>query len=162
MGRRTHGMSKTVEYSAWNHILQRCINPNCSNYKYYGARDIKICLRYRNFLNFLHDLGKRPNPKLSIDRIDNDLNYSCGRCEECLTKGWIKNVRWGTKKEQMQNTRQNKWFEYLGERMIIAEWARKLNVAHHAIHRYLKRGHSIEEAVLYYSSPKRQAVKVER
>lgn len=80
-------------YEAWLGMIQRCTNPNVSQWKRYGARGVKICKRWRDsFENFLSDMGQRPSPKHSLDRWPNrDGNYEPGNC------------RWATAKEQAQN-----------------------------------------------------------
>lgn len=151
---RTHGKSKTPEYNAWNHLIRRCENKNDATYPLYGGRGIRVCKRYKeSFQNFWDDLGQKPSKKHSIDRIDNDLNYSCGKCDDCKQNEWDMNVRWGTKRQQMGNTRVNVWIEYNGEEMIMSEWARKLNIEPHCLLLYLKRHNSIEKAIKHYTSP---------
>lgn len=89
-----HGLSRSPEYRAWRHIIDRCENPSCSSYADYGARGISICLEWRrSFAKFLQDVGKRPSASLTIDRIDNNRNYEPG------------NVRWADRTVQMINTR---------------------------------------------------------
>ena len=71
--------------------MSRCSNNKDSSWKWYGDRGIKVCRRWRNsFKNFLTDMGIRPKG-LSIDRIDNDGNYT------------PKNCRWATSKQQNNN-----------------------------------------------------------
>ncbi len=82
-------------YISWYKMRQRCQNPNCENYKYYGGRNIKVCERWENFVNFLKDMGMRPEGK-TLDRINNDGNYDPGNC------------RWATRKEQVHNRREAK------------------------------------------------------
>lgn len=84
------------EYRTWAGILQRCNNPNSSAYKNYGGRGIKVHPSWLQFSNFLKDVGLKSDPKLTIDRIDNDGNYEPG------------NVRWATRTQQMLNQRINK------------------------------------------------------
>ncbi len=92
--RVTHGMSYTPEYRIWCHMLGRCNNPKSSDFKYYGGRGIRVCNRWsQSFADFYSDVGPRPSPKHSIDRINNDKNYEPINC------------KWSTHSEQMKNRR---------------------------------------------------------
>lgn len=82
--------SKNPVYAAWTSMRKRCKdldNPN------YGGRGIKVCERWNSFENFYADMGERPGPEYSLDRIDNDGSYEPSNC------------RWATKKEQTTNRR---------------------------------------------------------
>lgn len=89
----THGLSHTPEYTCWGSMRHRCRNPKSSKYADYGGRGISVCERWNSFENFLADMGRRPTPAHSLDRINNDGNYEPGNC------------RWATPKEQMNNRR---------------------------------------------------------
>jgi hypothetical protein len=94
--RITHGLTKTKEYSLWRSINQRCYNPKCNIFKYYGMRGITNYWKddSSSFLEYIiTDLGKRPTKNHSIDRINNSLGYFPG------------NLKWSTKKQQANNRR---------------------------------------------------------
>jgi hypothetical protein len=89
----THGHFNHPLYSTWHQMIHRCENPNMPNYKNYGARGIKVCKRWKHFPNFVADMGEKPSEKHSIDRINNDDDYSPENC------------KWSTPSEQMSNRR---------------------------------------------------------
>lgn len=91
--RSTHGQTGTPEYLAWAGMLTRCNNPKSSNFEYYGGRGIKVCERWLQYENFFADMGQKPTPTHTLDRINVDGNYEPANC------------RWATKKEQAKNKR---------------------------------------------------------
>lgn len=105
----THGASRTATYKTWIKIKGRCENPNQKSYANYGGRGIKVCDRWREYTNFLADMGPRPSDAHSIDRIDPNGNYEPANC------------RWSTKREQMRNTRRNKVVTVDGVEMHLTE-----------------------------------------
>ena len=124
-----HGQTRTAEYEAWEHIVQRCTNPKCKVWKDYGGRGITVCAEWRdNFEAFLAHVGKRPSPKHSIDRIDNDGNYEPG------------NMRWATMTQQHRNFRRNHLITINGETKCMQEWAEVLGTYYQSIQHKIKRG----------------------
>lgn len=94
----THGHSAgykfTTEFMCYRGMKKRCTNENNKSYKDYGGRGIKVCDRWlESFENFYADMGSKPSPKHSIDRIDVDGNYEPLNC------------RWATAEEQVRNKR---------------------------------------------------------
>jgi hypothetical protein len=72
---------RTAEYRAWKAMIGRCEYPRGNTFKYYGARGIKVCERWRQeFSAFLADMGRKPTPKHSLDRIDPDGHYEPDNC----------------------------------------------------------------------------------
>lgn len=124
----TSGGKRSSEYQAWNHMLQRCYNPNDSFYTDYGGRDIGVCEQWRHsFENFIDDMGDKPGPKYSLDRINGNADYSPDNC------------RWADARTQAQNRRTVIWIEHNGEWHCIAEWSRITGVNRRTIaQRYYK------------------------
>lgn len=83
----------TPEYQTWANMRKRCLNPNAEGYEYYGGRGISVCERWSTFENFFADMGKKPSPQHSIDRIDNNKGYYPENCE------------WADKTQQVINRR---------------------------------------------------------
>ncbi len=124
MGRaqRKHGMWDSPEYGAWQQMRRRCYNPRCHAYLDYGGRGIRMCDRWRHsFENFLADMGTRPTPKHSIDRIDNDGNYSPENC------------RWATRTQQLRNTRASRRLTFDGVTKTVAEWVEETGLTRAAV-----------------------------
>jgi hypothetical protein len=92
---KKHGLRQHRFYSTWDSIMQRCNNPNCTNYKNYGARGITISKEFKDCKTFIEYLESLPDysKDKQIDRINNDSNYERG------------NLKWSTRKEQNLNKR---------------------------------------------------------
>src|SRR5271169_1229939 len=79
-GVRTHGMSRTRFYRRWKSMLDRCLNPNTDHYGDYGGRGIRVCRRWLKFENFLADMGQPSDPRMQLERVNNDSHYMPSNC----------------------------------------------------------------------------------
>lgn len=161
-GHITHGLSGTIEYHTWHLMIGRCHDPRNSSYKNYHSRGIVVCNGWRNSVqSFISDMGKRPSSANSIERIDNNMNYSCGHCLQCVKNGWVANCKWDTWHAQVRNMSVNVIYEFGGEKLILKDWARKKNIEYSTLWGRLKRGWDFEKAIsipantLKYASNKR-------
>src|SRR5262245_50669341 len=86
------------EYNIWSSMKARCFNPNDNYYQCYGGRGISVSKEWCNdFWIFFRDMGRRPKPWLTLERINNDGDYR------------LENVRWDTWKAQANNRRRDKF-----------------------------------------------------
>lgn len=131
----THRQSKCSEYRIWSGIVQRCTNIKNQAYSDYGGRGIKVCERWRVFENFIADMGPRPSPEYSIDRIDNNGDYEPSNCQ------------WSTQLQQMGNTRNSRLLTLNGTTLCVAEWERTLGFPKGIIHNRLRYGWNNERAL---------------
>ena len=102
----------TPEYNAWGQMIHRCSNPNSKMWAHYGGRGITVCERWRSYETFLEDMGRKPSPKHSIDRINVNGNYEPSNC------------RWATYSEQNNNRRTNRYITINGVTHTMSEWLR--------------------------------------
>lgn len=122
---------KIPEYKIWKGLKSRCRRD-----KNYAGRGIKVCFRWENSFNtFLADMGSRPSPKHSIDRIDNDGNYEPGNC------------RWATSKEQSRNKSSNVLLTFKEKTQTLADWATELKMSRSCINSRIRAGWSDAQAL---------------
>lgn len=132
-----HGMSGLPEHKVWIDMRQRCQNRNRGNFKFYGGRGITVCGRWnRSFLAFVEDMGFRPSPKHTIERIDNNGPYAPWNC------------KWATASEQRHNYSRNRWLKIDGRRQTIGDWASERGLDERLIRIRIRRGISERDAVM--------------
>lgn len=138
----THGLSHLPEYHIWMDMRARCGRQTNKAYANYGGRGIRVSPEWNeSFECFLRDVGRRPGPEYSLDRIDVNGNYSPG------------NVRWATKQTQANNTRANRRLTAFGRTKTLSEWARQYSIPVAALgYRINRRGMSLEAALVLLSS----------
>jgi hypothetical protein len=127
-------MSRTRAYTIWCSMMGRCRNPNNDAYANYGGRGISVCQRWSLFEDFYADMGE-PADSQSIDRIDNDGDYSPQNC------------RWASRTEQNRNRRNVRLLTVDGETASMAEWADRSGIDLRTIWLRLKKGWSDDAAV---------------
>ena len=108
---RYHGLSGTKFYLRWQNLKNRCYSPNFPDYKYYGARGICMCKRWKNsFSAFRDDMIATYKEGLTLDRIDNNGPYS------------LENCRWATRAQQSQNRNYCRQITIKGEIRPLWQW----------------------------------------
>lgn len=114
----THRMSNTPEWRAWRAMRARCYSPTHQVYDRYGGRGIRVCKRWRNsFENFFEDMGARPSPTHSLDRIDNEKGYTPSNC------------RWATEVNQQRNRRDARMLTLDEETLNLSAWAERYGMS---------------------------------
>ena len=105
----SHGMSGSRVYKVWASMKRRCLNEGDRYYSNYGGRGIGVCDRWMSFSNFINDMGLPPKG-CDLDRIDNNGNYSPENC------------RWATRRDNMNNRRNNVRLTVDGVTRTASEW----------------------------------------
>lgn len=133
----TVGRQNPPEYIAWKAMKQRCYDKKSINYMNYGGRGITVCDRWlHDYSAFLADVGMKPTPVHSLDRIENNGNYESGNC------------KWSTRAEQRRNNRQGVHPVTInGITRIICDWAKISGVPEETISARLRHGWDPERAV---------------
>lgn len=130
-----HGKANTRLHRTWMGMRARCENPNNPAYKNYGGRGIKVCARWKDFLNFCADMGEPPSG-LTLERTKNDMGYSP---ENCI---------WGTREQQSRNRRGLVQVTIDGETQPLSVWIERVGaVSYGTAHRRIVVGWDAEAAI---------------
>lgn len=126
----THGQTKTRLHRTWSNMKTRCGNKNAINFQNYGGRGISVCDEWKSDFIAFRDwaIANGYSDQLTIDRIDNDGNYSPENC------------RWITSFEQQSNKRSNRNICIDGKKKTVTEWGRVYKIPPVAIWARLNRG----------------------
>lgn len=133
---KRHGRRNSPEYHCWHSMLDRCRNNKRLDYRYYGGRGISVCKRWRKSIAaFIADVGPRPSPSHTIDRINPNGNYEPG------------NVRWATKREQSLNRRCVTQIAHGGHSLTVRQWSERIGWHPDTIWWRLRHGWPVELAL---------------
>lgn len=124
--------------SRYNHIKERCYNPNSVSYPRYGGRGITMCDEWLNdfgaFEKWCRENGYKR--ELQIDRIDNDGPYAPWNC------------RFVTNKENSQHKGSTRYYTYNGETKNLTQWCEEMELPFSTVCARLDRfGWSFERAI---------------
>lgn len=117
----------------------RCTEGN-PRYEDRGGRGIKICERWQSFTAFLEDMGERPSVAHSIDREENNGDYTPDNC------------KWSTMPVQSRNKRNTNSVTYAGATLCITDWAKKLGMSGNGL-KYRLRNFPLAEAMTREKPP---------
>lgn len=133
---KPEAVTKRPEYSIWLGMKNRCTNKSYNLFHRYGGRGIKVCDRWKeSFTDFISDVGDRPSSHHSLDRIDNNGDYSPENCQ------------WATAEDQANNTIKNINIEAYGIKMSVARWCRVLEIKKERVYYRLKIGWSDHDSL---------------
>ena len=119
--KKTHGLSGTRAFKAWDNARRRCYQPKDKRFPKYGGRGIGMCQRWRDdFASFYEDMGECP-PGMTIERIDVDGDYEPSNC------------KWADRNEQAMNRRSRVQMELNGEKLCLAEYCRRTGDSYSAL-----------------------------
>lgn len=134
--------SRTTEYKTWLSMRERCLNSKHHGFASYGGRGITICRRWdegeggrSGFECFFSDMGEKPSPSHSIDRIDNDGNYEPTNC------------RWATSSQQISNRRNSVTVIIDGEVRKLTDICKRRDLDIRVVRQRLSRGVAVDEAL---------------
>jgi hypothetical protein len=131
LSRRKHGHLvngvQTPEYTCWWAMKMRCENHKSEKYHLYGGRGIRVCEMWNSsFEAFFEDMGCRPSPEYTLDRIDTNGDY------------YPENCRWVTQTQQMRNIRRNIHITSDGKTRCLSEWAELAGIPYSTLYARIK------------------------
>jgi hypothetical protein len=142
---KKHGLSSHRCYNVWRSMINRCEDHNNIMWHRYGKRGISVCKEWHVFENFIKDMGI-PEPKVDIDRIDNQKGYSKDNC------------RWVSRKVNARNTSKTIMIEWNGKNVPMIELGETYGINYKCLYKRIKSGWNVREALLTKSGEKRSKV----
>lgn len=129
--RTIHGGKYTALYRVWSSMINRCANPMNNSFHRYGGRGIKVCEQWKGengFVAFREAMGDPPFTGATIDRKDNDADYSPENCQ------------WSTRIEQANNRSTNQMLTFAGETLTWSQWSRRTGIEKSVIRQRARKG----------------------
>lgn len=131
-----HGLRKSSEYTSWALMKGRCLNPNNAKYPRYGGRGITVCKRWvDSFAAFYADMGPKPSPQHTLDRINNNRGYSPANC------------RWAAPSTQSNNRHTTRVFTYQGQSGTLRWFSATYDVPYKLLKGRLELGWRLSKAL---------------
>lgn len=135
-GNKKHGGCRTRLYTTWLSMKSRCNRSTDKSFCYYGAKGVKVCDEWNDFVNFRNwALSHGYTDELTIDRIDVNGNYEPENC------------RWITKRAQQFNKTTSHYLTFEGKTMTVCEWAEALGLNKNLLYTRLQRGWTVEDTL---------------
>lgn len=123
------------EYQSWINMRARCLDTKHKKYLIYGARGITICERWNEFKNFMLDMGRKADPKFTIEREDVNGNYEPANC------------RWISRKDQGRNKRNSVFVTYQNKKVLLIDLVEELGLSRPLVYERLKLGWTLAQAI---------------
>lgn len=146
-----HGLYKTRLHRIWHSMYCRCYYKSTNQYKNYGGRGIKVCEEWKHMEGFIKfynwAINNGYNDNLTLDRIDNQKDYSPTNC------------KWSTPKEQSNHKTNNLMITYAGETKTAKQWCEQYDISQTTFSDRLKRGWTIEQALTISTKGNHKKVK---
>lgn len=140
-----HGFShKERLYEIWKNMRRRCYDPTNKRAEHYYRKGVTVCDEWNDYAVFREwALNNGYSDNLTLDRIDNNGNYSPSNC------------RWATPKQQANNTSRNRMITYAGKTMTMSEWADCVGLTYAALNHRMQRHWPVGKAL---TTPQRRHV----
>ena len=136
------------EHWAWTSMKKRCCNKSHASWDNYGGRGIRVCKEWLyDFPQFFADMGPKPSSQHSLDRIDNNGDYTPENCH------------WAVPRHQCRNKRTNRVISFQGESLCLAEWSERTGLSWSVINGRLRRGWSVQETLTIQATLKKPHVR---
>jgi hypothetical protein len=133
MGKTTHGLNGTPEHAAWKSMKNRCNRANPAE-SYVG---VTICQEWQDsFPAFLRDMGPKPGPEYSIERLRSNEGYYPDNCE------------WATRTAQSRNRPGFvRPLTFQGKTQLVVEWAEEIGIKPKTLYQRLRNGWPVEKVL---------------